>query len=77
MQPEIRDPTANFIDKETKIQKVLLITQMSHRNLLAASLLRLCIETMRGGKSSPDLDLRPTPPVTHLRASVFSSIKWD
>ena len=34
-------PTAYITDKETTIQKVLLMNQMSHRNMLATSLLRL------------------------------------
>lgn len=45
MQPEIKRSNSLI-----KIQKVLLITQMSHRNVSATSLLRFLIETMRGGK---------------------------
>lgn len=44
---------------------------MAHRNVSATSLLSFLIETMKGGKSSLDLDLRPARSVTYLSYSFF------
>lgn len=59
-QPKIRQSKTYFTNKGTKTEKVLLINQMSYRNMYSEALR----QTARDGKSSLDLGLRPVPPIT-------------